>query len=75
MVDSVVLVGCGNMGFAMLKGWLDAGILQPGQVHVVEPTDALRDRAATLGVNAVADAASLAAGLQPRVILIAVKPQ
>ena len=39
MVDSVVLVGCGNMGFAMLKGWLDAGILQPGQVHVVEPTD------------------------------------
>ncbi|MFT7757160.1 UNVERIFIED_CONTAM: NAD(P)-binding domain-containing protein, partial [Salmonella enterica subsp. enterica serovar Enteritidis] len=51
------------------------GILQPGQVHVVEPTDALRDRAATLGVNAVAGAASLAASLQPRVILVAVKPQ
>ena len=75
MVDSVVLVGCGNMGFAMLKGWLEAGILKPGQVHVVDPTDFLRDRAATLGVNAVAGAASLAAGLQPRVILVAVKPQ
>ncbi|MBA8903697.1 pyrroline-5-carboxylate reductase [Phyllobacterium sp. P30BS-XVII] len=75
MVDSVVLVGCGNMGFAMLKGWLDAGILKPEQVHVVEPTDALRDRAASLGVNAVADAASLPADLEPRVILVAVKPQ
>ncbi len=75
MVDNVVLVGCGNMGFAMLKGWLDAGILKPDQVHVVEPTDALRERAATLGVHAHANASRLDEDLNPRVILIAVKPQ
>lgn len=75
MVDNVVLVGCGNMGFAMLKGWLDAGILQPGQVTVVEPTDALRERAATLGVHALANASRVEDGLSPRVILVAVKPQ
>ncbi|PSH70910.1 pyrroline-5-carboxylate reductase [Phyllobacterium brassicacearum] len=75
MVDNVVLVGCGNMGFAMLKGWLDAGILKPDQVHVIEPTDALRERAATLGVHAHANASRLDEDLNPRVILIAVKPQ
>ncbi len=75
MVDNFVLVGCGNMGFAMLKGWLDAGILKPDQVHVVEPTDALRERAATLGVHAFANASRLAGDLAPRVILVAVKPQ
>ena len=75
MVDNVVLVGCGNMGFAMLKGWLDAGILKPDQVTVVEPTDALRERAATLGVHALANASRLEDDLSPRIILIAVKPQ
>lgn len=75
MAENVVLVGCGNMGFAMLKGWLDAGVLKPGQVQVVEPTDALRERAAGLGVEAVANASRLPADLAPRVILVAVKPQ
>jgi pyrroline-5-carboxylate reductase len=75
MVDNLVLVGCGNMGFAMLKGWLDAGILKPEQVHVVEPAEALRERASALGVSVVADAAMLEAGLKPRIILVAVKPQ
>jgi len=75
MVDKVVLVGCGNMGFAMLKGWLDAGILKPDQVYVVEPTDALRERAAGLGVHAFANASRLDGELSPRIILVAVKPQ
>lgn len=75
MSDNVVLVGCGNMGFAMLKGWLDAGILQPDQVTVVEPTPALLERAASLGVNAVDDASKVEDDLAPRVILVAVKPQ
>ncbi|MGH6858640.1 MAG: pyrroline-5-carboxylate reductase [Phyllobacterium sp.] len=75
MVDNVVLVGCGNMGFAMLKGWLDAGIVQPGQISVIEPTETLRERAAALGVQALADATALGDDLAPRVILVAVKPQ
>ncbi|MBB3237690.1 pyrroline-5-carboxylate reductase [Phyllobacterium endophyticum] len=75
MSDKLVLVGCGNMGFAMLKGWLDAGILTPEQVTVVEPNDALRKRAATLGVNGLANASRIEDDLSPRIILIAVKPQ
>ncbi|PRD41227.1 pyrroline-5-carboxylate reductase [Phyllobacterium phragmitis] len=75
MSDRVILVGCGNMGFAMLKGWIDSGVLRPDDVHVVEPADALRERAGGLGVHIVADAGSLPADLKPRMVLIAVKPQ
>ncbi|MDR0252665.1 MAG: NAD(P)-binding domain-containing protein, partial [Brucellaceae bacterium] len=37
--NSTVLVGCGNMGFAMLQGWLSSGKLQPSDVTVVEPAE------------------------------------
>lgn len=70
-----LLVGCGNMGFAMLKGWLDKGILAPVDVHVVEPTDSLRQRAGALGVSAHDDASELPSDLAPDIIIIAVKPQ
>ena len=73
MAHSVLLVGCGNMGFAMLQGWLaqDAGL----QVHVVEPADALRERAAAAGAKAVASAGDLPDGLAPDLTFLAVKPQ
>jgi pyrroline-5-carboxylate reductase len=32
-----LLVGCGNMGRAMLDGWLAAGVLDPGAVTVADP--------------------------------------
>jgi pyrroline-5-carboxylate reductase len=35
-VDSILLVGCGNMGGAMLAGWLASGI-EPGCFTVVDP--------------------------------------
>jgi len=35
-VDSLLLIGCGNMGGAMLHGWLAAG-LAPGRFTVVDP--------------------------------------
>ncbi|NKC22841.1 pyrroline-5-carboxylate reductase [Ochrobactrum oryzae] len=75
MHDTVILVGCGNMGFAMLKGWLDSGILNAKDVYVVEPTEALRERAAGAGVHAYADADALPDDLKPRMVLVAVKPQ
>lgn len=75
MQDTVILVGCGNMGFAMLKGWLDSGILQSENVYVVEPSEALQSRAAGVGVNACSSVDSLSDDLNPRMILIAVKPQ
>lgn len=75
MHDTVILVGCGNMGFAMLKGWLDSGILKAEDVHVVEPADTLRERAAGVGAHVHADAEALPADLKPRMVLVAVKPQ
>ena len=72
--EKLVLVGCGNMGFAMLKGWLDAGKLAPGQVEVVEPNAELRDRAATLGVK-VHDSAQGVSPSGNALVVLAVKPQ
>ncbi|MEM6621177.1 MAG: pyrroline-5-carboxylate reductase [Pseudomonadota bacterium] len=72
-MTTLLLVGCGNMGFAMLKGWLGA---DPGlDVHVVEPTDALRARAADLGANAVSAVTDLPGDLAPTLVILAVKPQ
>lgn len=73
MAETVLLVGCGNMGRAMLAGWLKA---RPGlEAHVVEPADGLRDQAAALGAAAVAGAGDLPAGLAPDLVVLAVKPQ
>ncbi|MDB4273632.1 pyrroline-5-carboxylate reductase [bacterium] len=74
MSKTVVLVGCGNMGYAMLEGWLKTGRLAPADVVVVEPADQLRQRAANLACEAVAAAADLAAG-EPTLVIFAVKPQ
>ncbi|MFC4624553.1 pyrroline-5-carboxylate reductase [Daeguia caeni] len=75
MQDKVILVGCGNMGFAMLQGWLASAMLKADNVHVVEPNAALQDRAAALGVHVHADTEALDAALAPRLVIIAVKPQ
>ena len=74
MSSTVVLAGCGNMGFAMLAGWLESGRLLAAEVWVVEPDAVLRSRAAGLGVKAVADAGAIRAAA-PRLIVLAVKPQ
>lgn len=73
MTETVLLVGCGNMGRAMLAGWLKA--IPSLKAHVVEPTDALREQAASLGAKAVAAAADLPADLKPDLVVLAVKPQ
>jgi pyrroline-5-carboxylate reductase len=70
----VILAGCGNMGFAMLSGWLDSGRLEPGEVAIVEPNEALRRRAAEKGVAAGADVSPFL-DARPRLVVIAVKPQ
>lgn len=73
--NSVILVGCGNMGYAMLQGWLASGSLSASDVTVVEPVDVLRDRAAKLGVNAIQNSTEISPLTSPRLIIIAVKPQ
>ena len=37
MAIKIVLVGAGNMGFAMLSGWLKSGKLKADEAFVVEP--------------------------------------
>ncbi len=74
-MTKVILVGCGNMGYAMLAGWIDSGGLTPEDVAVVEPTEALRDRAAGLNVAAFANCDELPADTAPSLIVFAVKPQ
>lgn len=75
MAASLILVGCGRMGNALLSGWLDRG-LDPDQIAVVEPEP---DNRAMLsrrpGLAVAAGPEGLSADLQPEVVVFAVKPQ
>lgn len=73
MTTTIVLIGCGNMGVALLRGWM--GKDDPPEVHVVEPFDDFRDRAADLGARPVATLDGLPQGLAPDLVVLAVKPQ
>jgi len=64
---SILIVGCGNMAGAMLRGWLAAGIA-PGCFTVVDP--AARELPA--GVRSLA---SLPAGEAFDAVLLGIKPQ
>lgn len=75
IVGPILLVGSGKMGSALLGGWLDHG-LSKKDVLVVEPSKAGRDAVAELGVEAIAEAESIAGGAASfRAVIFAVKPQ
>ncbi|PZX12645.1 pyrroline-5-carboxylate reductase [Celeribacter halophilus] len=63
----LVLLGCGKMGSAMLKGWLDGG-LPPASVTVLDPHPS--DWLKSTGVHLNADLPE-----NPAIVLLAVKPQ
>ncbi len=71
---SLLLVGCGKMGGAMLRGWLRRGV-RADDVAVVEPSPAVLADLAAQGVRLFADASELPAALSPAVVVFAVKPQ
>lgn len=63
----LVLLGCGKMGSALLKGWLANG-LEPGAVHVIEPNPSKWLEGTGVAINGdLPDA--------PGVLVLAVKPQ
>lgn len=70
---TVVLVGCGQMGSAMLHGWLSRGAAK--QFVVVEPYGPPAALAGTAGIAWHTDAAELPPSLQPDAVVFAVKPQ
>lgn len=68
----VMLVGAGKMGMALARGWLDAGL--PGSNLVLvdpAPSDAAKELAADYGLAIYPEAV----GLEPNVLVLAVKPQ
>ena len=71
---SLLLVGCGKMGGALLDGWLAQGVA-PESVTLVEPQADFVARFTALAVGAAPDAAALPANLAPAVVVLAVKPQ
>lgn len=63
----MVLLGCGKMGSAMLRGWLGGG-LSPDAVHVVDPKPSDWLKGTGVHLNEPLPAA-------PAVVIVAVKPQ
>ena len=70
---SLLLVGAGKMGGAMLEGWLAKG-LEPARITVLEPkpSPALLDLAGTAGVRLNPERAGLT---PPEVLVLGIKPQ
>ncbi len=69
----LVLVGAGNMGGALLSGWLKKGV--PGsQVIVIDPrpSDAMRTTIAEAGAT---HSESVPDGVKAGILFVAVKPQ
>lgn len=67
-LSPIWLIGCGNMGKAMLDGWLRAG-LDPQLIQVIDP--GLPPLPA--GLTALADIPDVV--VRPRTLVLAVKPQ
>lgn len=70
-IPSILLVGGGKMGGAMLTGWRERG-LSPSVV--VDPAPAAQALAGA-GVCVLADAADMPADFSPAAMVLAVKPQ
>lgn len=66
----ILLVGCGNMGAALLKGWIDQGVDRQ-ELRVVDTQAAALARARDLGVAAQSSVGDAVAD----VLVLAVKPQ
>jgi pyrroline-5-carboxylate reductase len=67
------LVGFGNMGQALARGWLAAG-RAPATIRVVETAPAALAAAASLGLAATAALADVDAAFRAAVVVLAVKP-
>lgn len=66
----LLLVGCGNMGGALLAGWCEQGL---ARAVAVDPAARAADWPAT--VTVVADPGAIPADFRPAAVILAVKPQ
>jgi pyrroline-5-carboxylate reductase len=74
MNDIILLVGCGKMGSALLRGWLERGV-DNARIYVVDPANESRQLADELNIFYAASAQELPPAIEPRIIIFAVKPQ
>lgn len=70
----LLLVGCGKMGGALLRGWLARGVAGK-DVFVVDPAPRDLEDVQARGVTLVTAIDRLPPGLRPAIILLAIKPQ
>jgi pyrroline-5-carboxylate reductase len=70
----ILLVGCGRMGDALLRGWLDRGVTA-SDVTVIETSEKIANAARDRGVATRAALDELPNNFAPRVVVFAVKPQ
>lgn len=70
---AIVLVGAGNMGGALMNGWLDSGVA-PGRIVVVDPgpSEAMAGRLAAAGIQ---HADTVPSDVAADVLVLAIKPQ
>lgn len=74
MTISLMLVGGGKMGQAMLGGWLENGVLAENIV-VIEPGPAATDIRQKTRCRVCSDIQDIPTAFQPDVVILAVKPQ
>lgn len=73
----LVLVGCGNMGAALLEGWLSQG-MQANAVHIIDPVASPQFDQPIDGIHREpSDFFEFSAqqGIEPSAVMLAVKPQ
>ncbi len=75
IIGSLLLIGCGKMGGALLEGWLAQGVA-PEAVTVIEPFEsAFLEGVRARGVTTVKAVTDLPEAYDPAVVVIAIKPQ
>jgi pyrroline-5-carboxylate reductase len=70
---SVLLVGFGNMGQALVNGWLERG-RSAQSIRIVDPEPKALEKAARQGIAGGASLGAMDTAFRPAVILLAVKP-
>lgn len=75
MSTPILVVGCGNMGFAIMQAWAQSGIVAANDIIAIDPADELLTRARQLGCRGYRSVEEIETPITPRVVLLAVKPQ
>jgi pyrroline-5-carboxylate reductase len=73
MKAKILLIGCGSMGFALLKGWMASA--QTCKVWVIDRGVSRRELAQQLGAQTAGSPTELPETFEPDLLFLAVKPQ